>query len=95
MIRGPLKILPNRHKVLVEGDPLEFTATEFSLLNFLAENPGRVYSREQLIDNVLGTVVTTRNIDVHIRSIRKKLDEHSELIETVRGVGYRFREMDD
>lgn len=95
MIRGPLKILPNRHKVLVEGDPLEFTATEFSLLNFLAENPGRVYSREQLIDNVLGTVVTTRNIDVHIRSIRKKLGDHSDLIETVRGVGYRFRELDE
>lgn len=95
MERGPLTIIPGRHKVLVDGDPLEFTATEFSLLQFLADNPGRVYNREQLIDNVLGTIVTTRNIDVHIRSIRKKLGEHSELIETVRGVGYRFRELDE
>jgi DNA-binding response OmpR family regulator len=90
--RGPVTILPERHKVLVEGEPVEFTATEFSLLQFLADNPGRVYSRDQLIEHVLGTVVTSRNIDVHIRAIRKKLNEHSHLIETVRGVGYRFKE---
>jgi len=90
--RGPVTIIPVRHKVLVEGDPVDFTATEFSLLRFLAESPGRVYSREQLIDNVMGTVVTSRNVDVHIRSIRKKLDRHEDLIETVRGVGYRFKE---
>ena len=90
--RGPVTIIPVRHKVLVEGDPVDFTATEFSLLRFLAESPGRVYSREQLIDNVMGTVVTTRNVDVHIRAIREKLDKHDDLIETVRGVGYRFKE---
>ncbi len=93
--RGPLTIIPGRHKVLLEGDELDFTATEFSLLQHLADNPGRVYNRDQLLDRVLGTVVTPRNIDVHIRAIRKKLGEHSDLIETVRGVGYRFREIDD
>lgn len=93
--RGPLTILPERHKILLEEDPLDFTATEFSLLQFLADNPGRVYSRDQLIEHVLGTVVTARNIDVHIRSIRKKLGEHEDLIETVRGVGYRFRDLDE
>lgn len=93
--RGPLAILPDRHKVLVEGDEVEFTATEFSLLKFLAVNSGRVYSRDQLIEHVLGTVVTTRNIDVHIRALRKKLDEHGDLIETVRGVGYRFKDIEE
>jgi len=90
--RGPITILSDRYKVLVEGESLELTSTEFSLLHFLAKTPGRVYDREQLIEHVLGTVVTTRNIDVHIRAIREKLDDHSDLIETVRGVGYRFRE---
>lgn len=93
--RGPLTILPERHKVLLEGEPVDLTATEFSLLQFLADNPGRVYSRDQLIEHVLGTVVTARNIDVHIRSIRKKFGDHEDLIETVRGVGYRFRELDE
>lgn len=92
---GPLKIFPDRHKVLMDGDEVEFTATEFSLLRFFAANPGRVFSREQLIDRVLGTVVTTRNIDVHIRSLRKKLGDYSDLIETVRGVGYKFKEQDE
>lgn len=90
--RGPITILPARHKVLLEGEPVDFTATEFSLLRFLAESPGRVYSREQLIDNVMGNIVISRNVDVHIRSIRKKLDAHDDLIQTVRGVGYRFKE---
>lgn len=92
---GPVTILPGRHKVLVDDEEVEFTATEFSLLKFLASNPGRVYSRDQLIEHVLGTVVTTRNIDVHIRALRKKLGEHGDLIETVRGVGYRFKDVDD
>lgn len=95
VVQGPLTILPERHKVLVDNEEVEFTATEFSLLKFLASNPGRVYSRDQLIEHVLGTVVTTRNIDVHIRALRKKLGEHGELIETVRGVGYRFRDLDE
>lgn len=91
---GELMVDPQRHLVEIDGEPVDLTATEFSLLNHLASNPGRVYSREQLVENVLGTIVTDRNIDVHIRAIRKKLGDLSELIETVRGVGYRFKELD-
>ncbi len=84
----------NRHEVLVSGEPVVFTATEFKLLYFLASHPGRVYSRSHLLSSVIGedVFVVERNIDVHIRSLRKKLGTHREMIETVRGVGYRFRD---
>ena len=70
------------------------TATEFRLLHFLASSPGRVYERDTLLSRVLGddAIRLERNIDVHIRAIRKKLGEQRDLIETVRGVGYRFRD---
>ena len=83
-----------RHEVTIDGEPVTMTATEFKMLHFLASHPGRVFSREQLLSKVLGsdTVVIDRNVDVHIRSIRKKLGEnHRSLIDTVRGVGYRFK----
>ena len=81
-----------RHQVFLNDEELRLTATEFGLLTTLVEQPGRVFSREQLINRVLGetVVVIDRNIDVHIRSVRKKLGADSGLIETVRGVGYRF-----
>lgn len=90
--RGPVEIDPTRHEVLVDGDSVRFTATEFRLLHFLARKPGRVWTRDDLLRRVLGEDVirVDRNIDVHIRSIRKKLGSHRDLIETVRGVGYRF-----
>jgi DNA-binding response OmpR family regulator len=74
-----------------------FTATELRLLHFLACRPGRVFTRDQLVNRVIGehAVVTDRNIDVHVRSIRRKLGEHRDLIETIRGVGYRFRDAED
>lgn len=88
-------ILDNsRHDLTIEGESIILTATEFRMLHFLASNPGRVFTREQLLSKVVGsdTVVVDRNVDVHIRSIRKKLGEnHRNLIETVRGVGYRFK----
>lgn len=92
--RGVLEIDPARHEVLVDGEPARFTATEFRLLHFLASRPGRVYERDTLLRRVLGddAIRVERNIDVHIRSIRKKLGEHRDLIETVRGVGYKFRD---
>lgn len=94
--RGPLVIDTDRHRVLVEDDPIELTATEFRLLHQLAAQPGRVFSREQLIRNAMEeAVVSERNVDVHVRSIRKKLGDHRDLIETVRGVGYRFKEVRD
>jgi len=92
--RGGLVIDVRRHEVKVDGTPVVFTATELRLLHFLATHPGRVFTRDHLLTRVIGedAIVIDRNIDVHVRSIRKKLGAHRDLIETVRGVGYRFRE---
>lgn len=80
------------HVVLVDGEEVTFTATEFRLLHFLASNPGRVYTRDALLSRVMGESahLVDRNIDVHVGAIRRKLGERRELIQTVRGVGYRF-----
>ncbi len=82
----------NRHEVRVAGDLLKLTATEFRILFQLAAHPGRAFSREQLLNRVVGegVVVVDRNIDVHIRSVRRKLGTLKDHIETIRGVGYRF-----
>ena len=82
------------HKVAVNEIPLDLTRTEFRLLDTLVRQPGRVFQRSELIDASLGknTVVLERTIDVHIRALRKKLGDSANLIETVRGVGYRFRD---
>jgi two-component system phosphate regulon response regulator PhoB len=83
-----------RHRVTVEDRQLDLTPSEFSLLEALVRQPGRVFSRSELIDAALGgdSLVLERTIDVHIRALRKKLDAHAVLIETVRGLGYRFRD---
>jgi two-component system phosphate regulon response regulator PhoB len=83
-----------RHQASVNGRPLELTPTEFRLLECLLRQPGRAFSRAQLMDAAIGegAVVLERTIDVHIKTLRRKLGEAAELIETVRGVGYRFRE---
>ena len=83
-----------RHEVLIDGRAEVFTPTELRLLHFLASHPGRVFERSHLLSRVIGedAVVTDRNIDVHIRAIRSKLGKHRELLETVRGVGYRFQD---
>ncbi|HYJ13059.1 MAG TPA: response regulator transcription factor [Thermomicrobiales bacterium] len=80
------------HAVVVDGQDLALTATEFSLLRLLAANPGRVFSREFLLEEVWGgdAVVFDRTVDSHIQRLRKKLGGAGELIETVWGVGYRF-----
>lgn len=85
-----------RHEVTVDGLSVPFTATEFRLLHFMAGQPGRVFTRDQLIDRVIGqdAIVIDRNIDVHIRSVRKKLEPYRDLLETIRGVGYRFRDVE-
>ena len=86
----------NRHEVKLEGKKIILTATEFKLLHFLASHPGQVLTRENLLNHVSSddTFIIDRNIDVHIRSIRKKLNKHRELIETIHRVGYRFRDKD-
>jgi two-component system phosphate regulon response regulator PhoB len=78
----------------VAGNEIRLTATEFRLLHYLASNPGRVFSREQLLSRAMGddVVVVDRNIDVHIRGIRKKMNTEPPMIETIRGVGYRLRD---
>jgi two-component system phosphate regulon response regulator PhoB len=83
-----------RHRVTVEERPLDLTPSEFGLLEALIRQPGRVFSRSELIDSALGgdSLVLERTIDVHIRSLRKKLGPHAVLVETVRGIGYRFRD---
>ncbi len=93
---GPLAIEPSKHKVTLNGNEIVFTASEFKMLATLAVNPGRVFTREQLINQSLGenVVVVDRNIDVHIRAIRKKLGDEHNFIETIRGIGYRFKDSD-
>lgn len=82
-----------RHQVLVHGEPIELTPTEFRLLECLIKQPGRAFSRHHLMDAAIGegSIVLERTIDVHVKTLRKKLG-NNDLIETVRGVGYRFRE---
>ena len=83
-----------RHRVTVDEKLLDLTPSEFGLLEALVRQPGRVFSRAELIDAALGgdSLVLERTIDVHIRALRKKLGPHAVLVETVRGIGYRFRD---
>ncbi len=92
--RGELLIDPERHEVSCADTPLTLTATEFRLLLLLAGRPGRVFSRNEIIDATLGRDVTVldRTVDVHVVSLRRKLGRCGHWIETVRGFGYRFRE---
>jgi DNA-binding response OmpR family regulator len=91
---GPLSIDTLKHEVLVNGEPIKLTLTEFKLLSSLLAARGRVLTRDQLMDRAMGTdvFVTDRAIDVHITAIRKKLGDAAWLVNTVRGVGYRLRE---
>jgi two-component system phosphate regulon response regulator PhoB len=94
--RGDLLIHPGRREVLIGGSRvgLELTFTEFNILALLASRPGWVFTRAQIVDAVRGYDyhVTERSVDVHVVGLRRKLGPHGELVETVRGVGYRFRE---
>jgi len=89
-----LVIDPERHRVEVDGQEVVLTATEFKLLHHLAGRPGRVQSRDFLLDQVWGYPYEgyARTVDTHVRRLRKKLGRQKERIETIRGVGYRFRE---
>jgi len=89
-----LVLHPGRHEVLVEGQPVPLTLTEFRVLHLLARHPGWVFTRNQIIAAAQGTdvSVTERSVDVHIVSLRRKLGILGEEIETIRGVGYRLQE---
>jgi two-component system phosphate regulon response regulator PhoB len=94
-----LVIHPGRHEVLARDAPVQLTATEFRILLFLARRPGWVFTRRQLVDAAQGDdlylddrYVTERSVDVHIVSLRRKLGDCANYVETVRGVGYRLRD---
>ena len=89
-----LVLHPGRHEVLVEGQPVPLTLTEFRVLHLLARHPGWVFTRNQIITAAQGVdvSVTERSVDVHIVSLRRKLGILGEEIETIRGVGYRLQE---
>jgi len=89
-----LEIHPGRRSVLANGNPIDLTFTEFQVLYILARRPGWVFTRGQIVDAVRGGdyPVTDRSVDVQIVGLRKKLGSCGKYIETVRGVGYRFRE---
>jgi two-component system phosphate regulon response regulator PhoB len=91
---GDLVVNPMRHEVRIGGESLNLTVTEFGLLHFLIRRPGWVFSRNQIIGAVKGEdyAVTERSVDVQITGLRKKLGEYGKFIETVRGVGYRFKD---
>lgn len=89
-----IMIHPARHEVRVDDEPTDLTRTEFDVLRYLAQRPGWVRTRSQIVDAVHGDLypVTERSVDVQIVGLRKKLGDAGKLIETVRGVGYRFKE---
>ena len=89
-----LVIHPGRHEVLSKGETIQLTFTEFGILHYLAKRPGWVFTRSQIVDAVKGDdyPVTDRSVDVQIVGLRKKLGSAGKYIETVRGVGYRFKE---
>jgi two-component system phosphate regulon response regulator PhoB len=89
-----MTIDPSRHEVLIKSKPVVLTNTEFRLLYLLASRPGRVFTRYQIIDNVRGDdyIATDRSVDVQVVGLRRKLKSYGNHIETVRGVGYRFKD---
>jgi two-component system phosphate regulon response regulator PhoB len=93
---GDLLVDTGKHEVTVKGRRVELTATEFKLLAVLMERPGRVQTRERLLQDVwdYAADTDTRTVDTHVRRLREKLGKASDQIETVRGVGYRLTERD-
>ncbi len=89
-----LVIHPGRHEVSLDGKQIDLTLTEFQILQFLARHPGWVFTRYQIVNEIRGdeTIVTDRSVDVQIVGLRKKLGHAGKYIETVRGVGYKFKE---
>ena len=89
-----IEIHPGRRSVTILGEPVTLTYTEFQVLSILARRPGWVFTRSQIVDMVRGDdyPVTDRSVDVQIVGLRKKLGRFGDTIETVRGVGYRFKE---
>jgi len=90
---GPLTIDREKYSVSLDGKQIVFPKKEFEILAYLASNPGKVFHRDKILSDIWGTeiFVVERTIDVHVRKIREKLGGHADLIETIKGVGYRFK----
>ena len=95
LVLGEVEIRPGKAQVKVAGAGVELTYSEFSLLLLLARRPGWVFTRTQIVDGIRGDnyAVTDRSVDVIVAGLRKKLGEGSGYVETVRGIGYRFKEV--
>ena len=95
--RGPLSIDPELYEATVDGRQLSLTATEFRLLHYLADHPGHAQNRDDLLDVIWGEdkFVTPRTVDTYIRRLREKLGPAGDMIQTLRGVGYRFKKMSE
>ena len=93
IVRGGLVISPGEHDVRVYNQSIRLTPTEFRVLQLLAQRPGWVFTRYQIVDWARGTdiSVTERSVDVHVAALRRKLGRFREMIETTRGIGYRFK----
>jgi two-component system phosphate regulon response regulator PhoB len=91
---GLMKLEISKCRVWVKNEEVVLTSTEFKILSLLAQKPGHVFTREQFINNIQGEniFVTGRTIDTHIAGLRKKLGDGANLIETIRGIGYRFKD---
>ena len=91
---GPIMIDTIRHRVAVSGKPVDLTTLEFKLLRTLVERRGRLQERDRLLNDVWGyeSVIDTRTVDTHVRRLREKLGKAADVIETVRGFGYRVRD---
>ncbi len=90
---GELEIDVPRHRVTIRGEPVDLTATEFKLLELLARRRGRVQTRDRLLQDVWGydNPIDSRTVDTHMRRLREKVGPLADYLETIRGVGYRFR----
>lgn len=90
---GPLVIDKEKYSVTLNGKQIVFPKKEFEILAYLASNPGKVFHRDKILNDVWGSdiYVVERTVDVHVRKIREKLGKHDDLIETIKGVGYRFK----
>lgn len=91
---GPLVINKEKYTVTLKGKHIVLPKKEFEILTYLASNPGRVFHRDKILSDIWGSdvYVVERTIDVHVRKIREKLGSYSDLIETIKGVGYRFKD---
>jgi DNA-binding response OmpR family regulator len=92
---GLLKIEISKCRVTVGKEEIQLTSTEFKILTILAQKPGHVFTREQFINNIQGEniFVTGRTIDTHMAGLRKKIGEAANMIETIRGIGYKFKDV--